>query len=87
MWQLLLLEWNHDLQRRTYSLENLKSASAVSMDWHDYTKSMNKILWLEEEAGIKAGTETRFLLQKEDSLTAFLECVKKIKSDALHKAH
>ena len=46
-----------------------------------------KFLWREEEAGIKAGTETRFLLQKEDSLTAFLECVEKFKSDALHKAY
>ena len=38
-------------------------------------------------ADIKDGTETKFLLQKQDRLTAFLECLKKIKSDELHKAH
>ena len=51
------------------------------MDRHDYNKTMYEMLYDSsefKEVEIKPGTEICFLLQEEDRLTAFQECVKKI---------
>ena len=71
------------------ALKNLKGPLVVLMGRYYYVKRINEMLYDSskfEEADIKPGTETKFLLQEEDRLTAFLECVKKSKSDQLYKA-